>query len=731
MAPGEWVERSNTLMAWAVSATERKATYIGQLPRERTGLACECICPACGGTLQAVNAGKSNAPVSANKTLRPHFRHDVGQQSNGCLVRVAQLAALTLLLEEDTIYLPPPTAHAIIKGASGDLYNGMATGEGVRAIITSRRWIDASQAQITLADGRVVLICLKGSMAPTEQGGVDAVINIEVDDPEVSTWPPEQILARAQLGGDWLCWNRHWQDEELAQQAQAMANEEAERAMDRIPDDLQLPPGLSPLQRSESVLHWHIKNELEAAENLRVPKFKDHVSLRLPNGDTEYLEYGFEESTLRLSNVRLEKSQDGFIPDVMCLAQQLGSSEEAFPLLIEVAVTHRVDDVKLRKIQAAGIACLELDIRLLRQGGRMRSETLRNLLLNDPETKRWLHRPTMEKRRNQAMDQLRKRAQEIQQFQERAEKRREAINRMNPVEALNARLSHVRQYWRGQKPSRQSVVIDDQEHLSDVLARYGWAGMNDPELVGDQGVLWCLEAIRHPSPQGPTAFEVFRDGYQGTISHKRFVTLIGAAITAYKPDMAPEEALRYAEIKEAIKNSLSMGELRFARPQKFDSMVSALYPEMEANLARGVGTDKSAQKIGAARRAAELEAMRQKLAESDAALALVRQEIALANSQEHLGALIHGFTQNYAWMPISGWPSSLEDTHKEAQQSLGKAGTYNGVAWGPVIESGWQAREQGVSLADWFESRKPESTMEARCWQLILEKAWLISRKPT
>jgi len=76
----DWVERSATLMAWAVTRQERKATYIGSLPREKTGLQCDCVCPACGGRLQAVNAGKPIQVASGVKTLRPHFRHDIGQQ---------------------------------------------------------------------------------------------------------------------------------------------------------------------------------------------------------------------------------------------------------------------------------------------------------------------------------------------------------------------------------------------------------------------------------------------------------------------------------------------------------------------------------------------------------------------------------------------------------------------------------------------------------------------------
>ena len=68
----KWIEKSGTLMAWAVTAQSRKATYIGSLSREQTGLKCECICPACGGELQAVNAGRPSEYYLQENTLA-HF----------------------------------------------------------------------------------------------------------------------------------------------------------------------------------------------------------------------------------------------------------------------------------------------------------------------------------------------------------------------------------------------------------------------------------------------------------------------------------------------------------------------------------------------------------------------------------------------------------------------------------------------------------------------------------
>ena len=114
----DWVDRSSTLMAWAVTEKERKATYIGSLQREQTGLKCDCVCPACGGRLQAVNAGKPIQALPGAKTLRPHFRHDAGQEYDRYLIQVSQLVDLQLLVQKKEIYLPAQTVSFPVVAAN-------------------------------------------------------------------------------------------------------------------------------------------------------------------------------------------------------------------------------------------------------------------------------------------------------------------------------------------------------------------------------------------------------------------------------------------------------------------------------------------------------------------------------------------------------------------------------------------------------------------------------------
>ncbi|MEO6955896.1 MAG: hypothetical protein ABI137_04050, partial [Antricoccus sp.] len=48
------------------------------------------------------------------------------------------------------------------------------------------------------------------SNVSAEARQADAIISIKVDDPEVSTWPPDKIRRHAQLDCQWLCWERRW-----------------------------------------------------------------------------------------------------------------------------------------------------------------------------------------------------------------------------------------------------------------------------------------------------------------------------------------------------------------------------------------------------------------------------------------------------------------------------------------------------------------------------------------
>jgi hypothetical protein len=99
-----------------------------------------------------------------------------------------------------------------------------------------------------------------------------------------------------------------------------------------------------------------------------------------------------EAITIQIDNVYLEKRLDTIVPDIIleCKGKQL---------LVEIEVTHPVDEVKLKKIRRKGFAVVCVDARKLvkelfdKGDYLLKNETFQNALVYGVECKRWLHNP--------------------------------------------------------------------------------------------------------------------------------------------------------------------------------------------------------------------------------------------------------------------------------------------------------------------------------------------------
>lgn len=115
------------------------------------------------------------------------------------------------------------------------------------------------------------------------------------------------------------------------------------------------------------------------------------VDLHLPGG------YGCKESTQnlytssvkQLSEVRVEPWLNGFRPDLV-IVDSAGNE-----VLIEIAVTHFVDNEKLVKIKNRGIHAIEIDISAARE--KLDFSLLNKYLFNSPSSGIWLYHPLTEK----------------------------------------------------------------------------------------------------------------------------------------------------------------------------------------------------------------------------------------------------------------------------------------------------------------------------------------------
>lgn len=107
-----------------------------------------------------------------------------------------------------------------------------------------------------------------------------------------------------------------------------------------------------------------------------------------------------------LNEVRLEHRMGAFTPDVLAV-----EDEEA--LLIEVRVTHAVDEPKLEWARSAGYRMLEIDLSRLDRNTPHDIEAFEQAVLSDSRNRHWIAHPAAE------LDWQRSRAELIQQVAER------------------------------------------------------------------------------------------------------------------------------------------------------------------------------------------------------------------------------------------------------------------------------------------------------------------------
>lgn len=706
-------------MAWAVTAVEQKATYIGNLSPSETGLACDCVCPSCGGRLQAVNAGKPVDFFQVDRTtLRPHFRHHTGQQLKGCLTGMAQIAAIHLLLTEDVIFLPPPNSSWGIRGAKGGLYTGVASGESLRSRIVNRVWVDEHEARITLENGRVVLFRLKGRMGNSDNEA-DAVISFDIDDPEVATWSPEKILASAELVGKWMCWDRHWQDAELQQRAKEHAEEQAKENLDLLPDDFVFPEGLTPIQRSETVLHWFIKELLEKAAEIQVPAFHTQVERNMPNGRLEIRKVLLPAMRVPISNVRLENTYGKIKPDVICSAKLDRNSSTLQDLLIEVAVTHRIGEEKRQEIHRLGQACIEIDVRKLKVGGRTTTDALRAMVIDDPSNKEWIFHPHLEHQKNLANTELLQQYSLEHRVIEQMELRKKRFAGLDLQQALNEYRILARLSW------EHGAKNEQMEEMEKNLALRGTASICDGIFIGKDGILSSLEKIRLSQNDPKQAYEVFKRFKEGRHHTPQYVSLVGAAISAYVFAEDDSDAKYYKLLKQEVAESLEIGDEKYARPTTYDQYIATFFPELKSWIETGKGTQKVArrtreeiQKLAEAEtnalRAVELDEKKRRQKEED--------KLRIERSIEQLSA-------EYVWNKQKGWPKTFDAALSEAFR-ISHLWTDSGRSdIEKIMSAAWTDRESGEVLERSVRKLHPKTEAEVRNIQVILDKGWLIHKK--
>lgn len=126
----------------------------------------------------------------------------------------------------------------------------------------------------------------------------------------------------------------------------------------------------------ETTLHLAAKEILERTQSFMLPEVKSRFGL-----GTMAMTSLSPSTIIKIDRIYLEKKLDAIIPDIIL-------ESNGRKLLVEIAVTHFIDDPKLKKIKAMGVSTIEIDL-----SGFDRAVSLvelEKILIESVEHKSWI-----------------------------------------------------------------------------------------------------------------------------------------------------------------------------------------------------------------------------------------------------------------------------------------------------------------------------------------------------
>lgn len=585
---------ADLVMAWARDAETGEPRYILELDAKRRGAKCGCECPSCGLALTAVNAAK------AEFVKRPHFRHPEGAERSECLVLAARAAAMRQLQEEGWLELPRRRKSAMATGLSGEVHEAWVELPPVRVRVTNFDFQDRTVAVLTLDDGRHLRVELTGTVNAEAGLTLDAdghpvpTILLALDDPSLAGMAPDELRRRLKLLPDSLCWRAHWSDADLAAQAVAAARAAAIFCFDEVPDGLDLPAGLDPALKRQTVLHHEVMRLLAEAKELHVPGWDVHVEAVLPGGKVVSRTESSGPLRLALDAVRLETRFGNIVPDVTCEAVSSEAGSAIRPLFIEVTVANAITEERLYRIRAAGHHTLEIDLSLA--GGRVDRETLGRLVVDELAAKRWLHHPGRARRSAELEGEL---AQEVAAARLAAD--RQAQLRAVPLSDLAYRYLDAALLLTdaetaqldGRQPSTTAEQIQaaraEFEEVVEGFRAHGYPEAGDRGLIGMHSLVARILSIQFGRPIGyrfQTVGEVLNAIEQSRGMRLSDTSIYLIAVRVYQPRLTDEQQARFEAWAQRVRDSLNRGEETYRRSPRYDGLLSVLFPEMAERLAK-------------------------------------------------------------------------------------------------------------------------------------------------
>lgn len=150
---------------------------------------------------------------------------------------------------------------------------------------------------------------------------------------------------------------------------------------------------------AETAIHSKAKEIIETKKKLRIPSLNAIES----SGEITKIINVSEVKLIELDEKIIKEKKNGnIVPDLIV-------SHKGCELLVEIAVTHFVDEEKIKKIKAQGISCIEVDLKeLYKSNDDITDETLEEYVIHKVSNKTWIYNKKLSKAKKLAIFEIEK-----------------------------------------------------------------------------------------------------------------------------------------------------------------------------------------------------------------------------------------------------------------------------------------------------------------------------------
>ena len=413
----------------------------------------------------------------------------------------------------------------------------------------------------------------------------------------------------------------------MAAKGDAKASQAARNALDDWNDEdeadfrSRLTPGVDAETarhlRRETLLHREIKAILAREQRIVTPGLEVMVTRDPPEefgGDWESdslrMTWLTAKQTLELDDVQLERRLGRIVPDVIA---NLGGRQSdtggitdtwvnddfeeeiedtysiAWPptLLVEVTVTHGIDEEKRQRIRELNLATLEIDLSIL--GGRITLEGLRDLVVNQTVGKRWVHHPVFPVKHRQLTAALDAHPVTLRYQERLIELRRPrwlgmpvshwAVLYLEAVTAFhdeNVIIRRARRQHQGDGPKPKLLGTESDAwaritETAEALSAHGLPGAADPAMLDEAGLIARILSIQRNKGVGydvGTGYRVLNAIMQSGKNNKCWDTLYAIAVKAYglETHFTPDQASKYEGWRQTLIARVEANDDAYMRP---------------------------------------------------------------------------------------------------------------------------------------------------------------------